>query len=272
MAAPEVTILVPNFRTPEVTRLCLRLLRRHTDPDRARVVVIDNDSADESLDYLRSLGWITLIERRPAGPEAVAKAHARALDLGLEAVDTPFALSIHTDTFVRRDDWLDVLLAPMRDDPAVAGVGSWKLEMRPWPQRWAKAAERRVQRLVFPLIGKGYGKLEGLGDNWFYLRSHCALYRTERVRQSGLGFDAGDDHTPAGKLLHRRLEEQGWRMVFLPGERLSRYLVHVNHATMVLNPDLGAKSRTIRAGQRRLVRIRTELGAEAVLADSGLDR
>ncbi|NBC34010.1 MAG: glycosyltransferase [Alphaproteobacteria bacterium] len=270
--APEVTILVPNYRTPEVTRLCLRLLRRHTDPARARVVVIDNDSADDSLDYLRSLDWITLLERKARGTEAVAKAHARALDLGLAAVETPYVLSIHTDTFVRRDDWLDMLLAPFARDPALAGVGSWKLEMRPWLQRWAKAAERQVQRLVFPLIGKGYGKLEGLGDNWYYLRSHCALYRTDPVRQSGLGFDAGDDHTPAGKLLHRRLEEQGWRMVFLPGERLSRYLVHVNHATMVLNPDLGAKTRTIRTGQRRLARIRAELGADAVLADTSLDR
>lgn len=272
MKVPDVTILVPNFRTLEVTRLCLRLLRRHTDAARVRVVVIDNNSADESLDYLRSLGWITLIERRPEGHEAVAKAHARALDLGLETVDTPYVLSIHTDTFVRRDDWLDVLLAPVARDPAVAGVGSWKLEMRPWPQRWAKAVERRVQRLVFPLIGKGFGKLEGLGENWYYLRSHCALYRTDLVRRSGLGFDAGDDHTPAGKMLHRRLEEQGWRLVFLPGERLSRYLVHVNHATMVLNPDLGARARTIRIGQRRLARIRAELGADAVLADSSLDR
>ncbi|MBL8704260.1 MAG: glycosyltransferase, partial [Rhodospirillales bacterium] len=61
--APLVTVLVPNYRTPELTRLCLRLLRKHTPPGRIRVIAIDNDSRDESLDYLRSLAWISLIER-----------------------------------------------------------------------------------------------------------------------------------------------------------------------------------------------------------------
>ena len=272
MPDPLVSVLIPNYRTPEVTRLCLRLLRRHTDPARVRVIAIDNGSNDASLDYLRSLDWIRLIEREPPAHEAVAKAHARALDLGLAAVDTPYVLSIHTDTFVRRSDWLDILLAPFDADPTVGGVGSWKLEMRPWLQRSAKAAERQIQRILFPIMGKGYGKLEGLGENWYYLRSHCALYRTALVRQAGLGFDAGDDHTPAGKMLHRRLEEQGHRMVFLPSETLSRYVVHVNHATMVLNPDLGARPRTIRAGRRRLDRVLRELDAEQVLADPSLDR
>ncbi len=271
MAGPDVTILVPNYRTPQVTRLCLRLLRRHTDPARAAVIVIDNDSGDESLDYLRSLGWIRLIERTPVSGEPVAKAHARALDLGLAAVDTPCVLSIHTDTFVCRGDWLDVLLAPL-GDPAVAGVGSWKLERRPPLQRWAKAVERQVQRAVFPLIGRGHGRLEGLGDNWFYLRSHCALYRTAPLREHGLRFDDGDANTPAGKMMHRRLEDLGHRMVFLPGERLSRHLVHVNHATMVLNPQLGARRRTIAKGERRLRRILADLDAAQVLGDASLDR
>jgi len=268
---PDVTILIPNYRTPEVTRLCLRLLRRHTDPARAAVIAIDNGSGDESLDYLRSLSWIRLIERTPVPAESVAKAHARALDLGLAAVETPYVLSIHTDTFVCRDDWLDALLAPMAD-AAVAGVGSWKLERRPPVQRWVKAVERRVQRLVFPLIGRGYGKLEGLGDNWFYLRSHCALYRTAPLREHDLAFDEGDLYTPAGKMMHRRLEELGYRMVFLPGEDLSRYLVHVNHATMILNPELGARRRTIVQGGRRLRRVLAELDADRVLRDESLDR
>ena len=52
--SPLVTVLVPNYRTPELTRLCLRLLRKHTPPGRIRVIAIDNDSGDDSLDYLRS--------------------------------------------------------------------------------------------------------------------------------------------------------------------------------------------------------------------------
>jgi hypothetical protein len=270
-AGPEVSILVPNYRTPQLTRLCLRLLRRHTDPARARVIAVDNGSADESLDYLRGLDWIRLIEREPVPGESVAKAHARALDLGLAAVDTPFVLSIHTDTFVRRGDWLDALLGPFGEDDAVAGVGSWKLEPRPPLKRAAKRVERAVQRAVFPLIGRGYGKIEGLGENWYYLRSHCAAYRTARLRDRGLRFDEGDDHTPAGKMMHRRLEEAGNRMIFLDSAGLMRYIVHVNHATMILNPELGARRRTIVQGRRRLEAVFRQLEAERVLQDASLD-
>lgn len=93
---PQVTILCPHYKTPELTRVCIRLLGKHTRPELAKVVVIDNDSADESLDYLRTLKWIKLIERQTHqsnGEKAPPPfQHSRALDLGLATVDTPFVL------------------------------------------------------------------------------------------------------------------------------------------------------------------------------------
>lgn len=270
MADPEVTILVPNNRTPELTRLCLRLLRRHTDPARAVVCAIDNDSGDDSVAYLRSLEWIRLIERKGVPGESVAEAHARALDLALAEVATRYVLSIHSDTLVRHSGWLDTLIGEIEGDPRIGGVGSWKLEERPILQRLAKAAERQVQRVVFPLIGRGHGKLEGLGDNWYYLRSHCALYRMAPLRDHGLGF--ADGGMVAGKMMHRRLVDLGYKMVFLPAAAMRRQIAHVNHATMVLNPQLGADRRTIVKGKRRIERVFAELGAAQILADDSLDR
>lgn len=40
--AKEVPILVPNYRTPEITKICMRLLRKHTDPERT----LSNDQLD----------------------------------------------------------------------------------------------------------------------------------------------------------------------------------------------------------------------------------
>ena len=271
MNGPDVTIIVVNYRTPELTRLCLRLLRKHTDPARARVIVVDNGSADASTDYLRGLSWITLIERTPAPDERIGLAHGRAVDTALDRVDTPFALLIHTDTFVRHAGWLDVLTGPMAD-PKVGGVGSWKLELRaPW-QRAAKQVERAAQRIVFPLIGKGYGKLEGLGDNYYYLRSHCALYRMAPVRELGLRMVRAEEKMPPGKRLHRQMEEAGWTMVFLPARTLMRSVIHADHATMILNPDLGMKPAQRARGLKRLQRVMDDLGADAILKDDSLDR
>ena len=56
------TICIVNYKTEELTRLCLRSIRKFTEAP-YQVVVVDNDSNDSSLEYLRSLDWITLIER-----------------------------------------------------------------------------------------------------------------------------------------------------------------------------------------------------------------
>jgi GT2 family glycosyltransferase len=266
-----VTVLVPNYRTPELTRLCLRLLRKHTPPGRIDVIAIDNDSRDESTDYLRALGWITVIERERVAGERPWVAHAKALDLALDRVATPYVLSIHTDTLVRDPAWLDVLLAPLEGDPMVAGVGSWKLEAegRAWWRRALKAAERRAQLALLPLLGRGVGKIEGHGDNYLYLRSHCAMYRTEPLRRHGLRFAEGD--LPAGKALHRRLERLGYRLVFLETEELAGHVLHVNNATMVLNREFGGTRRFRDRGMRRIEQALALVDAKAVLADEALD-
>jgi len=47
MTQAKVTILIPNYKTRDLTKLCLRLIRKHTDCRQIKVIVIDNDSADD---------------------------------------------------------------------------------------------------------------------------------------------------------------------------------------------------------------------------------
>ncbi len=254
----KVTILIPHYKTLELTQLCLSRLKAHTDLDQARVIVIDNGSNDESTDYLRSLDWIDLIIREDTSQEGGAEAHAKALDLALERVDTPFLLSIHTDTFFLRDDWLDFLFSHF-DSSDVGGVGSWKLEDKPWYRRKAKQLERWWQLKVwYPLLGKGEGAIEGVGRNYYYLRSHCAMYRMEAIQAVQGRFFAGRE--PAGKVLHRKLESAGYRMVFLPSEQLSRYLVHLNHATTILQSRKEGQGAKHARQRKRILKMLKEKG------------
>ena len=269
MPTKEVTILVPNYKTPDITRICLRLLRRHTDPQRVDVIAIDNDSADASLDYLRSLSWIRLIERPPAADDTPPLSHSRALDLALTQVDTPFVLSIHTDTFVRRDDWLDFLLEPFRDNPQVAGVGSWKLETKTGVQQLGRRVEQFWKESAYSLTGRRAYDPVRFDPSLRYLRSHCAMYRMDVIRTLGTGFS--DGNAVAGRVMHRKMVEAGYRMIFLESERLGRYVDHLNHATMVLNPDLGSKDATVRSGRKRIQAKLRGIDAVGILADDSLD-
>lgn len=264
---PQVSILVPNYRTPELTKFCLRSLRTYTDPGRAEVIVIDNGSKDASTDYLRGLSWITLVEREPEPGERGGQAHARALDLGLTYAKAPYVLSIHTDTIVISPDWLDYLLAEIEPDPGVAGVGAWKLEFKPWYKRLAKKLDPVWDAIRQPFRKPGARK----PDSFRYLRSYCALYRTDILRQLRLSF--GEDEV-VGKAMHRRLEAQGFGMKFLDISLLVRHLRHINHATMILNPEIGGsgcKTGT-RSERRRVLRELEELDYQTILADERLDQ
>lgn len=259
MHKPQVSILVPNYKTLELTQLCLRLLRKHTDPQLAKVIVIDNDSQDASLEYLRNLSWIQLIERPRIPNEPPVMSHARALDLGLTQVDTPYVLSIHTDTLVKRSDWLAFLLAEIQKSPLIAGVGSWKLESKPLIKRILKYGERLWQ-----------GKTKTSSRNYHYLRSHCALYRMDLIQQHDLSF--ADEGEVAGKIMHQKLITLGYQMTFLTSEVLGQYLDHVNHATTLLNPEFKDNIRRNRdKALRRLEQRLHRLGSQEILAEDALD-
>lgn len=291
MSDPKVTLLIPNYKTPDLTKLCLRLIRKHTNPDLIRVIVIDNDSRDASLEYLRSLSWIELIEREVIPGESPPQSHSRALDLALDMVKTPYVLSIHTDTLVTHPDWLRILLFEIEKHPNIAGVGSWKLEKPPslgkrigksieLPVRAAyyryKKNEKKLKKVELQKSSQHYSlfqtnrdDLNTNGSRYFYLRSHCALYRMDLIKRYNLTFTGGE--ATAGHQMHWLLAEKGHQMIFLSAKYLTNYLVHLNHATMILNPELGSSSQAIRKGLKRCKKELQRLDSEKILNDNTLD-
>ncbi|GAI92305.1 unnamed protein product, partial [marine sediment metagenome] len=112
----KATICVTNYKTLDFTRLCLRSIRKFTRYP-YEVIVVDNDSQDESLEYLKRLSWIRLIERRhKAGERRGSYDEGAALDLGLQNCNTEFYISMHSDTFVQKDNWLTELISCFRND------------------------------------------------------------------------------------------------------------------------------------------------------------
>jgi len=269
LKSKEVTILIPNYKTPEITKICLRLIRQHTDLSRAEVLVIDNDSNDESTEYLRSLSWITLIERKANEPESGPLSHSRALDLALRNVKTSYVLSIHTDTFVKSDQWLDVLLAPFSKNQNLAGVGSWKLEYISPLRQFGHRFEQGWKRLLNKYFGYSRYKAERGDVNAHYLRSHCAMYKTEIIRKIKTNFSDGEQ--TAGKVMHEKMIAAGYEMLFLNSAYLGEYVDHLNHATMILNPEIGGSKKLLKSGSNRIKKKLRGIDAESILNNQKLD-
>ncbi|MHC4947540.1 MAG: glycosyltransferase family 2 protein [Planctomycetota bacterium] len=260
MDAPLVSIVIPHYQTEELARLCLRSIRRRTAEPSCEVIVVDNGSRDgRSLDYLRRVGWIRLIERTGELPSRVFMIHKQSLDIGFEAARGRYLLSMHTDTIVLCDDWLRWLVNQLESSDDLAAVGSYKLSRESGLQRAVKAVETGGRRLL----------RRAVQDTTPFIRSHCALYR--RSALDALGYRFADDEQTCGRKIHFDLLEAGYGVRLLDSDAMNRRLVHLDHATMVLHPELGTRRRTVVKGRRRIERFLAAPDIRAILADASLD-
>ncbi len=123
---PVIDILIPQHKTLALIQSCLHGILIHTPVGEARIVVVDNNSCDESLDWLRRVaatGVITLLEKTEdvLGSEMDS---ATSLDWALLRMDCDWTVVMHSDAIVRRDGWLDFLRG-MVFGYDVAGLGLW---------------------------------------------------------------------------------------------------------------------------------------------------
>jgi glycosyltransferase involved in cell wall biosynthesis len=265
----KATICIVNYKTLDFTRLCLRSIRKFTKYP-YEVIVVDNDSRDESLKYLKSLNWIRLIERRAGANEpGGGYAHAAGLDLGLESCNTEYFISMHSDTFVRKDNWLKDLIYYFGRDESIVCVGSGKIELIP---RWRVLLKQATDFRTFKR--KILREPDAVGMFRYWNRTICSLYRTDILRRERLSFLMGRDKgLTGGKKLYFELVDRGYKTVELPPLVMGRFIYHLAHATQVVNPqEFTLRNRTTKKCHRLVDRIMSSDVIKGIMEDDSLDQ
>jgi len=264
----KATICIVNYKTPDFTRLCLRSIRKFTKYP-YEVIVVDNDSQDESLKYLKSLKWIRLIERRAGVDEpGGGYAHAAGLDLGLENCNTESFVSMHSDTFVRKCNWLRDLISYFGSDEDIVCVGSGKIELIPkWRILLKKATDLRTFKRKVLREPNPVGKFR------YYNRTICSLYRTDILRRERLSFLMGrETGLTGGKKLYFELVDRGYKTIELPSSIMGQFIYHLAHATQVINEsEFNLRNRTKRKKNRNIKKIMNSQKVRTIMVDSSLD-
>ncbi len=230
MPQKRYSIVLVNYKTRRITAVCLELIRQHLDLAEVDVLVVDNDSDDDSLAYLRTLDWIRLVERRTAAPEKGFEAHGRALDLALGHVRTRAVVLFHTDTFLHDPRIIEVMLA--RLEPGVAAVGTTEQVNRPWYSTAWRVA-RRGPRYIYQraMLKLGLRELQARPWRERHLKSFCSVWDAEVIRNEGLQFALGILNP--GYVMQDELEVRGYRFVRLRPSWVFRHLDHVQSGTVV---------------------------------------
>ncbi len=231
MSSPRITVCVPHWQVRDMMSICLRALRRHSQKYNLEILVVDNGSRDDSLDYLRSLSWIRLIERPEESSANWPTNVFTAWDLAARESTSEFLVTMHSDVFLRRDDWLDPFLREMNAGPNVAATGSGKLALEHPLYTWQKEFVGDCLATIKGLFGRS---TRGDDQKGTYPRDYCAMYRREVLVRENLSFvpDAGE--ITGGYPIARRLRERGYELRVFPVAEMSAGLVHVTHASAAL--------------------------------------
>ncbi len=123
----ELAIVIINYKTPAMTAACIQSVLPQIADRNRHIVVVDNDSADGSVETLRD--WITHCPQQrqiTLLPSTRNLGFSGGNNLGMRAVEADHYLLLNSDTLVR-DAALDILLETCALAPEI-GLVSPRLE------------------------------------------------------------------------------------------------------------------------------------------------
>lgn len=266
---PRISVCIPHWQVREYMTACLRSIRKHSAKYDLQTIVVDNGSRDDSLDYLRSLPWIELIERPEETPANWPRNVFTAWDRGLQSADGEYYLTMHSDVFVKADDWLDPLLAAIGRRETVAAAGAWKLELGHPLYLWQKRVFGYLTAKIKTALGRRKHVTWRQGH---YPRDYCALYRADLIRRHHLTFVPVDGYRGGGHSIARQLQDCGYEMGMVPVRKLAEKIFHVAHGTAAVVKEKPLNHRRAQRQVERKVRaLFAEDWIQQLLRDERLD-
>ncbi|WP_008154705.1 glycosyltransferase [Pseudomonas sp. GM41(2012)] len=251
------SIVLVNYKTPEITKICLDLLHQHVASHNIPVWVVDNYSADESTEYLRSLDWINLIERSVSEPEPGHVAHGKALDLVLERVETDYLFLMHTDTFVFDKNVFPMMLNKCLKNQNVVAVGCVEQLNRGTTRTLWRFSSRLFKHHFRHLkISMGLRSREPKPYREVYLKSFCTLWNCKLIKQHNMHF-LMDERVP-GYTLQDRMTELGYVVEMLSPRKIFSYLDHMQSGTVAAAGGYGKTHRRTKMYNDILKRLKKE--------------
>jgi len=115
-----VTAVIINFKTPDLIRRVVTSFRQYypTVP----LLLIDNGSHDESVTVLEEFQ-----QQTPAFTEVIINDrnlhHGPVMDQALRYLRTPYALFIDSDCEIIKGGFIELMLAPLREEPRAYAIG-----------------------------------------------------------------------------------------------------------------------------------------------------
>jgi len=232
----KICVVIVNYKTPELVLNCLVTIEREIDSEEDRVVIVDNNSADNSIEFLnkviknRSWGtWASIIHSPING------GFSSGNNLGIKSVNAEMYLLLNSDTFVRsgaigalarelkNNNRLGVIGPRLEYDDGIAQTSCFR-NRTPFNEILRSAATGPITKLANS-IGVREVTLPVSDDSFEpdWLSFACVMIRKEVFETTGY-LDDGYFMYLEDNDFCRRVKKMGWCIQYEPLARV----VHLN--------------------------------------------
>jgi glycosyltransferase involved in cell wall biosynthesis len=254
---PLISIIIPQYKTFEVTRLCLRALKKFSKLD-IEIIVVDNNSQDESVAYLKRNKWIKLIENHnaPIGGQG----HKQALDIGIKAANGEWVLLFHSDTIVLTDGWDITLLELLNRYPNAVGASSTIREINKFLV-WYKKGSRYIKEWHSYF----HHKLDPTNDK---IMSYCFILKRDFLMSINFNFESAEGDV-ADALYKTEIKEKH-EFILMGRLFLDKLLWHTSNVSSIFTGQINDQKSVKKFQQKMQSLFSTNLVSNLV-NDSTLD-
>ncbi|MBM4294084.1 MAG: glycosyltransferase family 2 protein [Deltaproteobacteria bacterium] len=253
-----LSIIIPQYRTEQHIRLCLRSLRKYSQ-GAIEVLVIDNNSNDASLEYLRNLSWIKLIENPTQS--LGSRAHAEALDLGVNQATGDWLCFFHSDTMVLKPEWDLILIKKIKDAHAV-GLSTLERDINKFEPLLEK-----FKHILFD-FRKNVKIWLGVNKKYEKIMSFCFIINKDIFLETRFSFLSGRKDI-ISDLYHEKIKG-AHPFILAARQELEPLLWHTSNVTSILTGQIQEKSLVQKFNMKNSMLLQNP-AIQEILSDPSLD-
>ena len=230
----KITVVIPNFNGIQYVERCLDSLKRQTFSE-FNVIFVDNGSVDGSRELTEEkYPWVRVIAL------AENTGFCKAVNIGIEATQTPYVVLLNNDTEAEPDFLLELYRGIEKKKNAFSAAA----RMLQFHDRGKIDDAGNYYNCLGWAFALGKGKPEEKYKKERKIFASCggaAIYRTELVKQLG-GFDEDFFMYAEEEELSWRIKKRGEKIYNIPQAKI----IHLEGATLEKQHDFNEKQFTFR--------------------------